>query len=237
MMAMKPLKFSVIAGAALLALAWVSTSRNMGTDWFPLRSGEVTTYDVRYNEEAARDSETWTLRTRGPVNWQGHGYMQRHHSQGVAFFLEVSDKGVRRVAHQTDLDREPLADEVPQWVLKAPYTVGTEWTTTTVPYLLMRKNEHPRELKHSHKAQMSWRIDSVNEAVKLRSGEVLSPCLHAVGQAFLNLYTDPVNGFSDVPLTSHEWYCQGVGLVKFTRTEKVPPGFMTGGELVAEQVR
>jgi hypothetical protein len=234
MMTMKPLHLSLLAGAALVTLVWVSTPKNRGPEWFPLRAGERVTYDVHYSEEAARDKETWTLNTRGPVSWQGKDHMLRHHSQGVAFFLEANDQGVRRVAHQTDLDREPLPDEVPQWVLKAPYTVGTEWTTTTVPYLLMRKNEHPRELKHSHKAQMSWRIESVSDKVKLRSGEEIAPCLHVVGQAFLNLYTDPVNGFSDVPLTSHEWYCKGRGLVKFTREEKVPAGFMTGGSLSAE---
>jgi hypothetical protein len=101
----------------------------------------------------------------------------------------------------------------------------------------MRKNEYPRELKFTHKTTMTWRIVSVKEEVKLRSGEVLSPCLHVKGEAFLNLYTDPVNGFTDVPLTSHEWYCQGQGLVKFTREEKVLAGFLIGGSLTAERVR
>ena len=63
------------------------------------------------------------------------------------------------------------------------------------------------------------------------------PCLRVVGQARLNLYTDPVNGFTDVPLISREWYCKGLGLVKLEREEKVPAGFMTGGVLSAEWVR
>lgn len=235
---MNAMKTLYLGAASLLGVLGLSAcSPDAGPIWFPLRAGDETRYEVRYSEDATHDDEVWTLRTRGPVSWQGNNYMQRHHSQGVAYFLQADAQGVRRVAHQTDMDREPQADESPLWVLKAPYTVGTEWTTPTVPYLLMRKNEHPRELKYSHKTTMTWRIVSDTEQLKLTSGEVLSPCLHVKGEAFLNLYTDPVNGFSDVPLTSHEWYCQGQGLVKFTREEKVPAGFMTGGVLTAERVR
>ncbi len=225
------------AAAVLAVCGLAACSPDAGPVWFPLKAGDVTRYEVRYSPESARDDEVWTLRTRGPVTWQGKSYMQRHHSQGVAYFLEANEQGVRRVALQTDMDREPQADASPMWVLKAPYQVDTEWNTPTVPYLLMRKNEHPRELKHSHKTTMTWRIVSVKEQVKLASGEVLEPCLHVKGEAFLNLYTDPVNGFTDVPLTSHEWYCQGQGLVKFTREEKVLAGFLTGGALTAERMR
>ena len=67
-----------------------------------------------------------------------------------------------------------------------------------------------------------------------RISDTLQPCLRVEGQARLNLYTDPVNGFSDVPLISREWYCQNVGLVKFEREERVPSGFIMGGMVSAE---
>jgi hypothetical protein len=138
------------------------------------------------------------------------------------------------VATQADIDPEPTPDPEPVWVLKAPFEVGQEWSGPTVPYLILRRNEHPRELRYTHKAQMTWRIESVDERLKLADGSEHAPCLKLVGRAFLNLYTDPVNGFSDVPLISREWYCKGKGLVRFEREEKVPPGFMTGGVLHAE---
>ena len=72
--------------------------------------------------------------------------------------------------------------------------------------------------------------------VKLADGSTLSPCLRVRGEARLNLYTDPVNGFTDVPLTSREWYCKGHGLVKFEREEPVPRGFLIGATLRAELV-
>lgn len=229
--------FHPTLGVLALALLVACMPDDTGPAWFPLRAGDVQRYKVRYSEGAQQADEVWTLRTQGPVRWEGETLMLRHHSAGVAYLLKTDAQGIRRLAHQTDLDREPLADEKPQWVLKAPYAVGTEWSTVTVPYLLKRRNEHPRELKHSHKVQMNWRIVSVTESLTLASGQQIAPCLHVVGEAFLNLYTDPVNGFTDVPLTSHEWYCHGQGLVKFTREENVPAGFMSGGTLSAELMR
>ena len=221
---------------ALLSAAGLSACapEGPGPVWFPLKAGEVQRYEVRYEGGAERAPEVWTIGTQSPRSWEGETLVPRLHSEGVTFWLKADAQGVRRMAHQTDLDREPLPDDKPQWVLKAPYSVGTEWSTVTVPYLLMRKNEYPRELKHSHKVQMNWRIESSNAELTLRTGEKVAPCLHVVGEAFLNLYTDPVNGFTDVPLVSHEWYCQGRGLLKFTREEKVTAGFITGGALVAE---
>ena len=81
-----------------------------GPVWFPLRAGDISRYAVTYSGDVAHDSEVWTLRTQGPVDFQGEQLMQRHHSQGVAYLFKVDAQGVRRVAIQTDLDREPQPD-------------------------------------------------------------------------------------------------------------------------------
>ena len=190
------------------------SGRDMGNEWFPLREGDEHTLAVTYRMDEPREAEQWVMRVDAPVVFQDRPVAVRHHSAGVSYYLLVDDKGIRRMATRTDIDNEATADADPVWVLKAPYQVGTEWTTVTVPYLLQRKNEYPRDLKYTHKAQMTWRIEAVDDAVKLADGSEHKPCLRVVGQARLNLYTDPVNGFSDVPLTSREWYCKGEGLVK-----------------------
>lgn len=221
---------------APLALLAACSGRDMGSEWFPLRVGDEQTMSVSYQMDEPRDPEQWVMRVDEPVVFQDQPVAVRHHSAGVSYYLKVDDQGVRRIATRTDIDNEPTADAEPVWVLRAPYQVGTEWTTVTVPYLLQRRNEHPRDLKHTHKAQMTWRIEAVDDMVTLADGSEHRPCLRVVGQARLNLYTDPVNGFTDVPLISREWYCKGQGLVKLEREEKVPAGFMTGGTLRAEQL-
>ncbi len=233
-----PTQHSAVLAATVAAtmVALSACSPSVGPEWFPLRAGDVARYAVSYSGDVKQGEEVWTLRTQGPVNFEGEPLMSRHHSMGVAYLFKVDDKGVRRVAQQTDLDREPQADHPQRWVLKAPYQVGTEWSTPTVPHLLQRKNEYPRELKHSHATLMNWRIESVNDTVTTTHGQKFSPCLKVVGTGHLNLYTDPVNGFSDVPLISREWYCRNVGLVKFEREEKVSAGFLLGGMLSAEML-
>ena len=225
----------VLCACAVLMLLAGCSGRDMGNQWFPLREGHEQTLAVSYQMDEPREPEAWLMRVDEPAVFQDQPVAVRHHSAGVSYYLKVDDQGVRRIATRTDIDSEPTADAEPLWVLKAPYEVGTEWTTVTVPYLLQRRNEHPRDLKYTHKAQMTWRIEAVDDSVTLADGSEHKPCLRVVGQARLNLYTDPVNGFTDVPLISREWYCRGEGLVKLEREEKVPAGFMTGGMLRAEQ--
>ena len=220
----------------LLAMLLVSgcAGRDQGNEWFPLREGASQTMDVRYAMDEPREPEQWTMQVMAPATIKDQTLAVRHHSAGVSYYLQVDQQGVRRVATRTDIDRDPTPDAEPMWVLKAPYQVGTEWVTPTVPYLLQRKNEYPRDLKYSHKVPMTWRIEAVDDSITLADGSKHQPCLRVLGQAKLNLYTDPVNGFNEVPLTSREWYCRGEGLIKFEREEKVPAGFITGGKLTAE---
>lgn len=230
----------MVVGFFSSLLPWLTTAcsdQNLGNEWFPLRQGESLNYAVEYLGEEPRSPEHWTLHAIGSQTFQEQQVFVRHHSAGVSYYLLSSDKGIQRVATRTDIDNEPTADAEPVWVLKAPYEVGTEWTTLTVPYLIQRRNEHPRDLKYTHRAQMTWRIEAVDDAVKLKDGSTHQPCLRVVGEARLNLYTDPVNGFTDVPLISREWYCRGRGLLRLEREEKVPSGFLTGGSLNAEWLR
>jgi hypothetical protein len=221
-----------VVGTALLSACQPSSDRSDG--WFPLVAGQVQSYDVRMVGDEPQPDERWTLRVRGPETVGGQPTMVRHHSQGIAYYLVADDQGIRRVATKTDIDREPTPDAQAVWVIKAPYQVGTEWSTPTVPYLIQRRNEYPRQLKYTHRAVMAWRIESIDDEVKVASGQTFKPCMRVLGTARLNLYTDPVHGFTDVPLISREWYCKGQGLVKFEREEKVPAGFLTGGVLSAE---
>ena len=233
-----PLGRGAVGALALLSVVLLAGCGQADSEaWLPLDKGHSQTYRVTETGEewgeAGAPVASWTIATEGSTQLNGSTVWMRRHSEGVTFYLKRDDSGIRRVAYRTDIDETPTEDPEPRWVLKAPYTVGTEWTTPTVPYLLRRKNEHPRELKHTHKALMTWRIEAVDDEVTTPKG-THKPCLRVVGVAELNLFTDPVNGFHNVPLVGREWYCKGVGLVKFEREEAVPKGFMTGGKLVAE---
>ena len=59
-------------------------------------------------------------------------------------------------------------------------------------------------------------------------------CVRVKGVAMLRLFADPVNGFKDMPLTTLEWYCPGVGLVRVERREPANSTFLTGGTMTME---
>ena len=82
---------------------------------------------------------------------------------------------------------------------------------------------------------MTFRVEALNEVVEIPFAKYTG-CVHVIGEASVRLFTDPINGFNDVPLISHEWYCPKVGLVKFSREELVPGQFMTGGKVTYELI-
>ena len=217
----------------LSALALMACAPSPGPAWLPTDVGLRYVYDVRFEGDDTRPAEVWTIDHETQTELNGHTVLVRRHSAGVRYFWRVTAEGVARVAHQTGVDETPVLDPSPLWVLKWPAQVGTEWDQTTKPYLLRRKLEIPAELSHDHETNMLWRIEALDASVTLGDGTVLQGCLRTEGQALLNLFTDPVNGFNDVPLTSREWYCPGVGLARLERSERVPAGFLLGGTLTA----
>mgnify|MGYP003338694896 CR=1 FL=1 len=69
--------------------------------------------------------------------------------------------------------------------------------------------------------------------VQTRAG-AFKGCLRVKGEAALKLFADPVVGWQDMPLTTLEWYCPGVGLVRLERHEPANSTFLAGGDLTME---
>ncbi len=112
--------------------------------------------------------------------------------------------------------------------------VGTQWQASTTAYLLQRRNEFPREIRHTHPSiPMQYQIEAVNEAVDTPAGK-FEQCLRVKGSATVRLYADPTSGWKDLPLTTLEWYCPGVGLTRLERSEPAGSGFLVGGTLRME---
>jgi hypothetical protein len=154
----------------------------------------------------------------------------------VDYWLKSDDSGIYRVASKSDLEDLPRQDPEPRFVLKAPIAVGTTWRSSTTAYLLRRRQEFPPELKHSHPAiPMNYVIEATGEKVKTAAGE-FPDCLRVKGTATLRLFADPVVGWKDMPLTTLEWYCKGVGLVRVERSEPANSTFLTGGTQTLELV-
>lgn len=223
-----------LAALACIALAGCG-SAPPGDSYFPLQPGHEWVYEVRTARDQGDESERLRLSTLPQDTVDGQALWRRRSDSGLDYWLKSDDTGIYRVAMKTDLEPEPVPDPERRYVLKLPLKPGTEWQATTVPYLLERRQGFPREVRHSHKpVVMNYVIEALGEKVETPAGR-FDDCLRVRGRASLRLYTDAVVGWADLPLTTTEWYCKGVGLVRLVREETVKTSnFLAGGTLTME---
>ncbi len=223
-----------------IALPWLlaSCSGKTTTDtdaYFPLQAGHRWTYDVKTEwENNIVEHEERVLVAHGPEMIEGGEAWRRRSEGGVDYWLRTDASGVYRVAMKSDVELEPQLDKAKRYVLRTPFAVGTNWQHTTTTYLLQRRNEFPREIRHTHpNVPMLYTIEATDEAVQTRAGK-FDRCLRVRGVAALRLYADAVLGWRDMTLTTREWYCQGVGLVRLIREEPAQSTFLSGGTVTME---
>ena len=234
----RPGKAGSAAAAWLAASAMAGcTSQPASTSYFPLEAGHRWVYEqVSEWENNTVDREPLVLQTLGSETLESGSAWRRRSDSGIDYWLRADDTGIQRVAAKTDLQESPEPDKPGRYVLKAPLAVGTSWQTPTTTHLLRRNADFPPEIRHTHKpVPMTWRIEALGEKLTTRAGS-FTDCLRVQGTAVMRLFADPVVGFKDMPLTTTEWYCKGVGLVKVQRTEPANSTFLTGGTMTLELI-
>ena len=234
---MSSMASSIKAGAAWLGSVVCSTLVGCGgpggdTSLFPLDKGHRWTYKVATElENNTVQREEMTLSSLGRVDFDGQPAWVRRSDSGANYWLRSDDTGVYRVASRSDIEDEPRPDPVRRYVLKRPYAVGTSWQSATTAYLLEHKQDFPREVRYKHPViPMNYVIEAVDQKVDTSAGK-FDGCLRVKGQALIRLFADPVVGWRDIPLTTLEWYCPGVGLVRLERDEPGKATFISGGRI------
>src|SRR5262245_62157446 len=138
--------------AALCAGCAAACNGPVGDPYFPLAAGHAWTYRVTIErgEPPQSTQEQLTLRTRGADRIGSELAWRRRSDTGMEYWLRADDSGVYRVASKTDAQADPLPDQPARYVLRRPYTVGTQWEVTTTPYVLQRRNEFPQTQYQRH---------------------------------------------------------------------------------------
>lgn len=220
------------AALVVMALGLLSGCQQppASSSYFPLDAGHRWEYRVVTEfENNTQDREKLVLTSHGSEALEGGSAYRRSSESGVDYWLRNDDTGIFRVATKSNLEEAPKKDAKPRYVLKEPFQVGSQWQAATTAYILQRNQEFPREIRHSHPSiPMLYTIEAVNQSVETPAG-AFSNCLMVKGTATVRLYADPVMGWKDMPLTTQEWYCKGVGLVKLVREEIAKSTFLSGG--------
>jgi hypothetical protein len=229
------LRFPLAAAAVALLAAGCTPPPTAAL--FPLDKGHRWTYDVTtaYDDQTV-EHDTQVFTTEGSESIEGGSAWRRRSDAGVDYWLRSDATGTYRVASKSDIDAEPKLDQPARYVLKMPLAVGTTWQASTTAYLLRRRNEFPPEIRHTHPAvPMTYAIDALGQSLPTRAGN-FKDCVRIKGTSLLKLFADPVVGWKDLPLTTLEWYCPGVGLARLERHEPAHSSFLTGGDLTMELV-
>lgn len=200
---------------------------------FPLNPGLQWTYTSVTETTEGSVRAPLTIRSGSSVDVEGQTAAVRRTSDGNAWYLRSDESGIYRVATSDELREQPRKDPERRYVLQYPVAVGTNWRASTVPYLLKRAHEFPRELRHSHALDLTYTIEETDATVEVPAGSY-SHCVRVRGQGDLRLFVDPVSGFQDVPIVTDEWYAPGVGLVKLVRSETLETRFLSGGRYTLE---
>lgn len=206
--------------------------------FFPLNEGRTWTYRITKNidEAAEPDIDHISFAMKGPQKLESGIAERRHSDNGVDYFLRSDEQGIYRVGSRNTLDENPKSDNPPRFVLKKPFVIGTQWQATTVPYLLQRRNEVPKEVRYTSKPiMMVYAIVALDQRVETPAGQ-FEGCIKVIGEAKIKLYVDAQFSWRDIPLFTSEWYCPGVGLVRVERIETSPSKFMRGGSQTLDLV-
>ncbi|MDZ7855444.1 hypothetical protein [Sphaerotilus sp.] len=226
---------TALASFGLVALL-VGCSEPPGASLFPLEQGRTWTYRLTTEwENNTTDREAVVLSNAGRDSTLDSGSAYRRRSDaGIDYWLRADSTGVYRVASKMDVEDAPKPDPQPRFVLKAPIAVGTTWQASTTTYLLRRRADFPPEIRHSHPSiPMVYVIEALAEKVETPAG-AFDRCVRVRGEGKLRLFADPVQGWRDMPLTTLEWYCPGVGLVRVERSEPANTTFLLGGTMKME---
>jgi hypothetical protein len=224
---------------AILALSMlVGCNPSADKSFYPLAEGRSWTYRVIKNVDEATepDVDSLSFTMKGQETLESGPAQRRHSSNGLDYFLRSDDQGIYRVASRDALEVNPKGDNPPRFVLKKPFVVGTQWQANTMPYVLQRRNEFPKEVRYTTKPiMMVYAIVALDQKIETPAGTFES-CIKVLGEAKIRLYVDVLFNWREVPLFSTEWYCPGIGLARMERLETSPSKFMRGGSVTMDLV-
>ena len=223
----------------LLALALSACSAKPdATDYFPLNKGMSWQYRYQITSPDRQNSGLYTVSNLGKTDVNGETTTIRRTNTGRDYYLTQEQDGIYRLASRTLFETRPAVDEPARLVLPLPYLADADrqWSATTNSYVIHRVGPSTVTTKPAEDFMMSYRIDAKNETVSVPAG-TFKNCLLVVGEAKLTIFADPMSGFTEIPITTREWYAPGIGLVKLERAEPMNTSIYKGGTYLFELLK
>lgn len=229
---MRSLSTLSLMGLLLLGACDKPTHEN---ELFPLARGKTWTYQIEtvYDEPDARTVKyTMEMKNLGSAELSdGSTAWIRRSNMGHEYWLRNNNQTITRVAIKGPLKERAIMDEEETTVLPHPLTVGATWTTTTVPYVLRRRNEKPADFRYLPKYQnlpITFTVKELKVSLDTPAGH-FDNCARVEGLLEILLWNDDAFAFKPNHLVQQEWYCPGIGLAQVERVEPTTTKLLQGG--------
>ena len=208
-------------------------------DYFPLQKGLRWEYQYQLTTEVKQEQGLYTVTNLGTAEIGNEAVVIRRTNDGRDYYLSQKPDGIYRYASRTLFETHPVVDQPPRLVLPLPYSSDADkrWSSSTTSYVIHMTG--PSTISNANPNRdfvMSYRVASRDETVIVPAGK-FEHCLLVEGNAALTMFADPMTGYTDVPITTREWYAPEVGLVKLERTEPLGSSVYKGGSYVFELFR
>lgn len=219
----------------LMLLGGCSAKPDAG-DYFPLDAGLAWDYRVTLELPQRTTTDTFRVESLGTTRLNDDEAASiRRTSNGTDYYIRRHEDGIFRYAKRTLVEIHPRLDASPRMILPLPVPAkpGKVWTAATTSYTLRRLQPYEEMTGKGSPFNMVYELSGLDETVTVPAG-TFEHCLLVIGRAQMRLYSDARRGYSDVEITTQEWYAPGVGLVKLARSEPLDTDVFKGGTLTLE---
>lgn len=184
--------------------------------YFPLAPGLSWRYRVQLAQSSGSVADTAVVTNLNPVTLFSRSVVPQHSElfgQTVVRFLAHTATGVVEFAQQTG-QNPPVARDPPDYLLRVPVAVGTNWSSTWESTQAGAQTSLPTVKT----------IAGIRDTVMVPAG-TFADCLHMkiAGKAEVGLPTGPVV----IEVTGDEWYAPHIGFIKGAFREVVNQGQAT----------
>lgn len=219
--------------AGLLLIAGLAGCDKAPTGYFPLEPGLNWKYRVTTVSAGETRRSLFGMTNLGTDLLDGEQVHIRRSSSGTDYYFKHDATGVYRVAKRSVVEKRPRHDEEPRYVLKYPLASAGEWAAPSHVYVLHRVHPYEESLTRGVRFVMTYRVEATDARVTVPAGR-FEDCVLVRGEGLVTVYSDAVRGFTEIPITTLEWYARGVGLVRLERSENLHTTVFAGGSKVFE---
>ncbi len=227
-------KISFLLGFAFILSLLISACNEKDEVYFPLSEGKYWTYTLT-TQDMDRRSEFKKLVTNGPIETvDGQQAYSRNVNDSLLYFYTKDEDGIRQIGSKRPTDINTIFEKQDHFVFRLPLEKGRSWEQDSITGVLaVVMDPFRRHFILNTPVHMRYTVDNVDSTIDVPAGK-FNDCAEVKGLGKTRVTPDKSLGTVNIEVTSSDWYCPTVGLVKSERLESTDNKILTHGTFLME---